>query len=70
MFWVREIAGWILVLVALYLIHIGLVFVTDLERPRLLESAIVVMAGLGVLRAGILLIRISTAARICKLDGK
>lgn len=64
MVWLREIAGWALVLCALYLIRRGLVFVTDLESPRIVEAAVVFFAGLGVLRAGILLIRISTAARI------
>lgn len=70
MFWLREIAGWLLVLVALYLMRIALGFITDLETPRSIEAGILVLAGLGVLRAGILLIRISTAARICRLDRK
>jgi hypothetical protein len=70
MFWVREIAGWLLVLMALYLIRTALVFVADLDTPRLVEAGVLVLAGLGVLRAGILLIRISTAARICRFDRK
>ena len=68
MFWVREIAGWLLVLIALYLIRIALGYITDLAKPALVEAGILVVAGIGVLRAGILLIRISTAARICRLD--
>lgn len=68
MFWVREVVGWLLVIVALYLIRVGLILVTDLDNPRVVESAIVTMGGLGVLRAGILLVRISTAARITRLD--
>lgn len=63
--WVREIAGWILVLAALYLIRVALIFVTDLPAPRVIEAGVLVIAGLGLLRAGILLIRIATAARIC-----
>ncbi len=70
MFWVREIAGWGLVLFALYLLRAGLVFVMDLETPRIVESAIIMFAGLGVLRAGIMLVRISAAARICQLTDK
>ena len=70
MFWLREIAGWILVLVALYLMRTALGFVADLDKPRIIEAGVFVLAGLGVLRAGILLIRISTAARICRLDRK
>jgi hypothetical protein len=70
MFLTREIAGWALVLFAVFLLRTGLLFVMDLETPRIVEAAVVVFAGLGVLRAGILLIRISTAARVCQLDRK
>lgn len=70
MFWLREIAGWILVVAALYLIHKALGFVADLEQPRVIEAGVLVIGGLGLLRAGTLLIRISTAARICRLDRK
>lgn len=67
-FWIREIVGWILVLVALYLLRVGLVFVMDVENPGIVEAAILFFAALGVMRAGILLIRISAAARACKFD--
>ncbi len=70
MFWVREIAGWGLVLFALYLMRTGLLFVMDLETPRIVESAVIMFAGLGVLRAGIMLVRISAAARVCQLANK
>ena len=70
MFWAREIVGWLLVLFSLYLLRAGLLFVMDLQTPRIVESAVVVFAGLGVLRAGIMLVRISTAARVCQLDRK
>ncbi len=68
MFWLREIAGWALVGVALFLIRMGLIFVTDLESPRIVEAGVIMLAGLGVLRGGILLIRISTAARLCERE--
>lgn len=64
--WIRELAGWLLVLIALYLMRMALGFITDLETPRVIEAGVIVLASLGVLRAGILLIRISTAARICR----
>lgn len=67
-FWLREIAGWGLVLVALYLVRLGLVFVSDMESPRIVEAGVIIFAGLGVLRAGILLIRVSTAARIARSE--
>jgi hypothetical protein len=68
MFWIREIAGWALVVFALVLIQTGLTYVSNLDRPKVVEAAVIMIAGLGVLRAGILLIRISTAARICRTD--
>jgi hypothetical protein len=69
MFWTREIAGWILVGFALVLIRIGLSFVVDLEEsPRVVEAGVLMLSAMGVLRAGILLIRMSTAARLCRRD--
>ena len=68
--WLREIAGWLLVVLALVLIRQGLLFVMDLETPRIVEAAVVFFAGLGVLRAGVLLIRLSTAARLVAADDK
>ena len=66
MFWIREVAGWALVVIALALIQTGLTYVTNLDRPKVVEAAVIMIVGLGVLRSGILLIRISTAARICR----
>lgn len=68
MFWIRELAGWALVVFALLLIQMGLAYVSNLDRPKVVEAAVIMIAGVGVLRAGILLIRISTAARICRTD--
>lgn len=68
MFWLREIAGWALVVMALYLMYVALVFLMDLQSPRVVEAGVIVIAGLGVLKAGVLLVRISTAARICRID--
>jgi len=65
LFWIREIAGWVLVLASLWLIRLGLTFVSDPMSPRIVEASVVMFAALGLLRMGILLIRISTAARIC-----
>ncbi len=68
MFWIREIAGWALVVFSLMLIQMGLGYVTNPDRPKVVEAAVIMIVGLGVLRGGILLIRISTAARICRTD--
>lgn len=68
MFWTREIAGWALVVFALLLIRLGLNFVTQLDSPKIVEAGVVMFAGMGMLRGGILLVRISTAARVCRMD--
>jgi len=69
-FWAREIAGWLLVMVSLYMIRIGLVFLNDINNPRIIESGVVMLAGLGVMRCGVLLVRVSTAARLCRDEAK
>ncbi len=69
-FWVREIAGWFLVLVSLYMIRIGLVFLSDINSPRIIESAVVMLSGLGVMRCGVLLVRVSTAARLFRDESR
>jgi hypothetical protein len=62
-FWLRELAGWGLILISLYLIRVGLVFISDLENPGIVQAAIVLIAAVGVMRCGVLLVRISAATR-------
>ena len=69
-FWFREIAGWLLVLVSLFMLRIGLVYLNDNNSPRIIESGVVMLAGLGVMRCGVLLVRISTAARLCRDESR
>ena len=68
-FWIREIAGWLLVAASLFLIYVGVGFVSDAESPRIVEAGVVLFTATGVLRVGILLIRVSTAARIVQHEG-
>lgn len=68
MFWLREIFGWALVGVSLVVLKMGLDLAFYTDEPKIVQASIVLFAAMGVLRAGILLIRISTAARICRLD--
>ncbi len=63
-FWIREIAGWLLILVSLYMIRMGLLFVSDLDNPKIIEALVVVLGGIAILKAGTLLVRLSTIARI------
>ena len=65
LFWIREIVGWLLVAVSLALVWGGISFVSDPESPRVVEAGLLLFAAMALLRMGILLVRISTAARIC-----
>lgn len=68
MFWLREVMGWALVAVSLIVLRVGMNFAMNTTEPKIVEASVVLFAAMGVLRAGILLIRISTAARICRID--
>lgn len=61
-FWIREIAGWILVIIGLGLVLLALSFLSD---RQVVEGGVATMAAIFIFRGGLLLIRISTAARIC-----
>ena len=63
-FWIREGAGWLLVALSLYMIWIGLGYITNLQEPKIIEASIINIAALGILKAGTMLIRISTTSRI------
>lgn len=64
-FWLREIAGWLLAALGVYLIWMG---VGELQSydvdPRMIEGSVLCATGVMVLRFGIHLIRVATAARI------
>ncbi len=62
LFWIREIAGWMLVLLALYMIAKGW---SMIRATEIVEASLVLFTAMGVMRLGILLVRVSTAARIC-----
>ena len=64
-FWVREVIGWVLVAIALWLVRLALLYVGN---RQVVEAGVVGFVLLGVLKAGIYLIRVSTAARIAAVD--
>jgi hypothetical protein len=66
-FWLRELAGWLLVLLGLYLF---LIVTTDLLNPaipppRFLQAGPMIMIGYIVFRGGIHLLKVAIAARVC-----
>ena len=63
-FWFREVMGWLLVLLGLYLFLVCLGLLLD-PRPKIIEAPIVSVLGIVVFRGGIHLLKVAVAARIC-----
>lgn len=64
-FVLREVAGWALTLIGLYIVSTGLTMLQNYDpQPRMIEGATTTLTGIFILRFGILLIRVSTAARV------
>ena len=66
MFWVREILGWLLVFGAVALVVMGADYLRLKPTPGLVEGSICMFGAAVVMRAGIMLVRVSTAARIVR----
>jgi hypothetical protein len=63
-FWVREIAGWLLVAAGLYVFYICLAILLT-PRPLIFEAGALTFIGVIVFRGGIHLLKVAVAARIC-----
>lgn len=63
-FWLREIAGWVLILLGLFIFYVCLVLLTS-GRPWILEAGPLTLIGIFVFRGGIHLLKVAVAARIC-----
>ena len=59
--WMREIGGWCLVALSMIVARMVLLYVAN---RQVVEAGILVVLTLGILRAGISLIRVAAAARI------
>ena len=64
----REVAGWALVVFAVILIRMGITYIANPNEHQVVEGGVIMLTATAVLRAGILLVRMSTAARICAKD--
>ena len=64
-FWIREIAGWLLMLVGLYFFYICLGILLPPYGPRVFDAIPVMIIGIFIFRGGIHLLKVAVAARIC-----
>jgi hypothetical protein len=68
-FWFRELVGWLLVALGLYLF---LVVATELlnpaiDWPRFIQAGPFILIGFIIYRGGIHLLKVAVAARVCML---
>jgi hypothetical protein len=63
-FWTREVAGWLLVLIGLYVFSQCYRLLTN-ENHQILEGGSLTLVGIVVFRGGIHLLKIATAAQVC-----
>lgn len=61
-FWIREIVGWLLIAMGIYGYWIALAFLAT-QPSRLIEGATTAFMSTMLFRGGLLLVRISAAAR-------
>ena len=64
MFWIREIAGWILVALGLFVFYVVYVLLAQ-PVPRVIQSGPLAFVGFIIFRGGIHLLKVAVAARIC-----
>jgi len=62
-FWIREIAGWLLVLLGLFLMYLCLTFLLN-PTPLIFHAAILTPFSIVIFRGGIHLLKVAVAARI------
>ena len=63
MFWVREVIGWVLMVLGLWLFYLSYVFVIN---KNWIGSGPTVLMGIVVFRGGIHLLKVAVAARVCQ----
>jgi hypothetical protein len=63
MYWIREVAGWVLLVLGLWLFYMSYVFVTNRSY---VASGPTVLMGIVVFRGGIHLLKVAVAARVCQ----
>ncbi len=61
MFTIREVAGWALIVLALFLVRSGFEF---LETQKVVEASVAILAASFIFRGGIHLVKVASAANI------
>jgi hypothetical protein len=69
-FWVREIAGWLLILLGLGLFYLCVAILLGTTPGKVLEAGPLMVIGIFVFRGGIHLLKVSIAARVAMQSQK
>lgn len=69
-FWIRELAGWLLVALGLYIFYICFLALFVERPPFILEVGILAFIGFIVFRGGIHLLKVAVAARVCMVTSR
>jgi hypothetical protein len=64
MFWIREIAGWALIILGLWLFYVS--YFVLLRNGYIVQSGPTVLMGIVVFRGGIHFLKVAVAARVCQ----
>jgi len=64
MFWVREVVGWVLIILGLWLFYLS--YFVLLKNGYIIQSGPTVLMGIVVFRGGIHLLKVAVAARVCR----
>jgi len=64
MFWIREIAGWALIVLGLWLFYVS--YFVLLRNGYIIQSGLTVLMVLVVFRGGIHFLKVAVAARVCQ----
>lgn len=64
MFWIREAAGWAMLLLGLWLFYVS--YFVLLKNGYIVQSGPTVLMGIVVFRGGIHLLKVAVAARVCQ----
>ena len=64
-FWLRELMGWFLILIGLYIFFLCLAMLSSPTAEFIFEAPVFTLIGIIVFRGGIHLLKVAVAARVC-----